>query len=470
MKFTVLSHMRAHLIILLLLSGLVGINAYGQTAPTAVNDTIRMCEGTTVLIDVLANDTDPDAGEVLETDAIAGPTSALIDYDDDGLPEGQYWITVDPGFTGTDAIVYQVCGEDDLCDLGFIVIIVAGPEGCVWPGDANTDNKCNYLDLLPIGVFYGLTGPLRDDDDGSWEESFCDDWAAVPGVTIAPNPKFADLNGDGVITDADTSIIDINYDFVSGLYAPVEYIGGVDDPEISLGIFSDTIETGTPVTIPIYFGSADIPATDIYGLGFELNYDTALVDQNSVSVTFNESWLGTIGTDMLSMSRNDAIQGHIDVSVTRINQLSRNGSGYFGQVSFVMEDNIAGKMNGQYAETAVFCIESPYTIDETGTPIPVQVSCDSIVLVDNSNGVTNDPLSTTTVYPNPTDANCTIVIPQTEASAYCTIRDIAGKIVLQTNLTETATRISTQHLASGTYTIEIQNNNAFHVEQLIIQH
>ena len=147
-----------------------------QTIPITVNDTIRLCEGTAFTIDVLLNDTN-DAGEVLEVDILAGPSSPLIDYDDELLPEGTYDIFVDAGFIGEDVMVYEVCGEDDeLCAIGLIVIIVAGADNCVWPGDANVDSICNYLDLLPIGVYFGNNGPTRYDIDGTWEESYCDEW------------------------------------------------------------------------------------------------------------------------------------------------------------------------------------------------------------------------------------------------------------------------------------------------------
>ena len=82
-------------------------------------------------------------------------------------------------------MIYEVCGEDDLCATGILTIIVAGEEGCVWPGDANGDSICNYIDLLPIGVYYGFIGPVREDSDGGWDEAFCDEWdEPVGGIDI----------------------------------------------------------------------------------------------------------------------------------------------------------------------------------------------------------------------------------------------------------------------------------------------
>ena len=65
MKITVFKGLDKAVFALTLVFGVAIGSMQAQTAPTAVNDTIRMCEGTTVLIDVLSNDSDPDAGEIL---------------------------------------------------------------------------------------------------------------------------------------------------------------------------------------------------------------------------------------------------------------------------------------------------------------------------------------------------------------------------------------------------------------------
>lgn len=294
----------------------------GQTVTVVTNDTIRLCEGTTVIIDLLANDVDIDPGESLETDILAGPASVLIDYDDDALPEGSYAISIDAGFTGTDFLIYEVCGEDDLCATGILAIIVAGEAGCVWPGDANGDSICNYIDLLPIGIYYGLLGPDRDDEDGDWDEAFCDEWPEPVGV-VANNPKFSDCNGDGIINDADTIPLLNNYGLLRGAYVPVAYEGGPDDAAISIDLLSDTVYAGSKVVVPINFGTAISPASNIYGAAFEIIYDKTIINKDSIKATFNSGWLGTPGEDLIYLQSNDTLNGILSVSVTRINQISR---------------------------------------------------------------------------------------------------------------------------------------------------
>lgn len=450
------------------LSLVIGLSAAvdAQTTTIAVNDSIKICEGTDVMIDVLLNDIDPDI-EILETDIIAGPTSPLIDYDDDALPEGSYNIYIDPTFVGEDYILYEVCGEDDLCSMGVIVIIVAGTDACVWPGDANQDNICNAADILPIGLYYGLMGPDRDDDDGSWENTFADEWTDVPGAYY-PNPKYSDINGDGIVDGNDTTYLVANYGFISDVYTPYEAVGGADDPAISLGIFSDTIETGTAVTIPIYFGTDLIPASGIYGIAFELSYDATLIDPSSVHVSFYDSWLGTMGDDMFALQHNDEATGVVEVAVTRNNQIARTGAGYFGQVSFVMEDNIAGKTTGQITSTASFCISKPNAVDGLGTITPVQISCDSVVVIDFSNSIDNTSSRGIQVFPNPASAELTVTLPESEATIH--LINALGQEIMTMQANNTQITIPVESIPAGTYMIQISGAHINHTQQCIIQH
>ncbi len=443
---------------------------HAQTVPITVNDTLRFCEGTAVTVNVLSNDMN-DAGETLEVDILTGPFSPFINYNDGGLPEGTYNIFVDPGFAGQDVMFYEVCGdEDNLCAIGTIVIIVSGAENCVWPGDANQDSICNYLDLLPIGVYFGNNGPQRYDIDGTWEESYCDSWDEMMEYMIATNPKFADCNGDGIVDAQDTLIISTNYGQTHGTYEPTAYIGGLSDPVLGLEFFSDTIEAGSQIIIPLILGSFDIPASNVYGLAFELDYDETLIVPGSVNVTFNSGWLGIAGEDIISLQNNDTINGVISAAVTRINQISRSGSGHVGEVSFVMEDNIAGKLTSQISMPVNFCINFPTTLNKYGGAVFVNPKCDSIIVYQVTGTVENYYLNNTTIFPNPADDIVHIEVPENISGMY-TVQNIFGQIMYQNTFDANALiTFSCHHFPSGNYTVTIQNAKTVFTKKFIIQH
>lgn len=437
-----------------------------QTVTVVVNDTIRICLGTTVTIDLLANDTDVDPGEVLETDIIVDPTSLLISYEDDDLPEGTYDVIIDPAFVGADFLIYEVCGEDGLCATGELVILVGN---CVWPGDGNLDSICNNFDLLPFGVYYGLTGPDRDDVDGDWDEAFADPWVIPGGVTLSSNPKNSDFNGDGVVDGNDTIIMLSNYGDLRGTYVPVAYVGGPDDPELSIAFLSDTILAGSKVVIPINFGTAILPASNIYGVAFDIIYDKTLINADSIKATFNSGWLGTPGDDIISIQNNDTLNGILSVAVTRINQINRTGYNHFGELSFVMEDNIAGKTAELITATLNFCIELPQVINKNGTAIPVQIACDSAVAIQFTNSIIEEKNNLIVTFPNPVDGTLTIALPN-YFTGKCLLINALGQVVIAQSINSNAITLNTTTIASGNYVVQLISTSETLYKQIIIQH
>lgn len=75
----------------------------------------------------------------------------------------------------------------------------------IWPGDANNDGIVDERDVLPIGIFYGLTGSARS-GGSQWAPDtisllFWEDVRAA----------FADCNGDGVVDENDVLVIGQNW-------------------------------------------------------------------------------------------------------------------------------------------------------------------------------------------------------------------------------------------------------------------
>lgn len=74
----------------------------------------------------------------------------------------------------------------------------------VWPGDTNNDGVVNEYDILPIGLYWLLTGPARR--DASFE------WRAQPILPWRPiQAAYADANGDGVVNAVEILVIGRNW-------------------------------------------------------------------------------------------------------------------------------------------------------------------------------------------------------------------------------------------------------------------
>jgi hypothetical protein len=96
-------------------------------APVATNDTASTPEDTAKLIDVAANDSDPE-GNLDPTTANTTCPTCSTPSDGDLTNNGNGTFTYDPdsGFTGSDSFVYEICDTGDLCDTATVNISVGG--------------------------------------------------------------------------------------------------------------------------------------------------------------------------------------------------------------------------------------------------------------------------------------------------------------------------------------------------------
>jgi hypothetical protein len=75
----------------------------------------------------------------------------------------------------------------------------------VYPGNTNNDSIVDVRDVLPIGLYYGKTGPPRSGATTTWKKQFIgQSWTPV-------NAGYADCNGNGVVDSNDVIAIIQNW-------------------------------------------------------------------------------------------------------------------------------------------------------------------------------------------------------------------------------------------------------------------
>jgi len=97
--------------------------------PIAVDDKITTYADIPVTGNLLTNDSDPEGDQlVINTIPATPPANGILVIN----PDGSFSYTPNPGFTGTDSFVYQVCdkGTPAMCDLGIVTMSV---EACTTP-------------------------------------------------------------------------------------------------------------------------------------------------------------------------------------------------------------------------------------------------------------------------------------------------------------------------------------------------
>lgn len=216
-------------------------------------------------------------------------------------------------------------------------VLGCAPANLVYPGDTDHDQIANAWDLLPIGLKYGQIGSTRPNATNNWIGQEADDW----GDTLANGVdlKHVDSNGDGLIDTLDKEAIILNYALQhtsqkrthsSGIPLLADFAPGPYNP-------------GDSIHVQIKLGNMDTLANDIYGIAFSISYDTSLVRPNGLEVSFASSWMGTEGSNLLTLSYDQFDRGQIDIAEVRIDQTDISGFGQIASMIVVLDDDIAKK-------------------------------------------------------------------------------------------------------------------------------
>lgn len=344
----------------------------------------------------------------------------------------------------TDTLCVEVCDSAGLCDTTVFVISIAS---CVWAGDTDTNQVVNNFDLLPIGLGMGETGNIRPNADLNFDCEPNLDWAAATPVTQV-NYKHSDTDGDGTITALDTQAIVQNW----GQFY-VRNTRTVSSNLIPKDFYVEYAQTtpSTTIQVPIILGDSLNPVDSTYGVAFTINYNPLYVDTNTVSVLFDNSWLGTINSDMISISKDFYHQGHIDVGLTRIDHLPRDGFGQLGLIQLTIKDDI---LKSAFRHLNMH-ISNVRLITDQEVEIPTN-NLPTYVLIQLPTGV--EELEDNTgirIFPNPTRS--IISVESHEVLEVVQLYNAMGQVVRTYNVAQNTAQLNIEGLPTGTYILMVQN-------------
>lgn len=365
----------------------------------------------------------------------------------------------------TDGEVWVTVTDANGCTAIDTVNFVANMD-CVWPGDADDNGIADNNDLLPIGLVYGSTGPLRPDNSISWHAKECENW--IDTLAAGSNYKHIDCDGNGVINANDTFAIIQNYGLThSKNEEQREWRSGL--PALLVDLIPDTTRAGDTMYANLYLGDASINATNVYGLAFTLNYDVNVVDTALTQMQFGNSWLGTVN-DKIHIAK-DLKQGQIKCAVTRIDHTNRSGAGQIAQAKFVITtDNINGKDLAYYGMRV--WVTDLVVIDNDGLELEVNEGQDSTKVEFEPLSVSNMPLAdgTLKIQPNPTNNMVQVNVTREVVGGSIKLMDMQGRSLFETPVTSTVLKLETTTLANGIYLVQLSNGHAKLTKRLIVTH
>lgn len=267
----------------------------------------------------------------------------------------------------------------------------------VWPGDTNSDNVANSIDLLSIGLTYGFSGPARINMNTEWTGLISQNWAG--DFANGLNHKHADANGDGVIDELDEEVLQQNYGLLHGPIGAFEELPYTDlDPPVFVDLEgADQLPAGTNVQIPVVAGAADQMIDDIYGLAFTVQIDPELFDMSSLEVIYPTSWFGEPGINTTHIHRVYP-DGRIEVALSRTDHNNVSG---FGPIMYfrIIIDDIAGV----HEIPTTLVVDNILAIDHDEQRLTIRPGVSEVLLTETKEGMDRDELiSTFGIFPNPT--------------------------------------------------------------------
>ena len=213
----------------------------------------------------------------------------------------------------------------------------------VWPGDLNNDNQVNVMDVLPIGYFYGSTGPKRPNATLQWVEQPAISWGTDRSRLNSNAYKvFADGNADGKIDLADQTSIGFNLGNVHASSRILNEEGNrnsgpepdrmlTNPPAISINI-PDTVLLSSQLpqtqTVTVSLGSADNPLLNFYGVAFNIEFDPQAVNTNAITTNYTGSVMGQVGSDFIKVEDfSNIANGKLGIGLSRFNNAPVSASG-----------------------------------------------------------------------------------------------------------------------------------------------
>lgn len=324
------------------------------------------------------------------------------------------------------------------------------PTDSVWPGDANYDLITNNFDILAIGLAYGSTGPTRPNASLSYVGQPCYDWADT--LPSGANYKHADTDGNGLVEAFDTIAVSMNYGLTHSRPADVQRTG----PLLVAHFEEDSLSVNDTAHISVKLGTDTLPAEDIYGIAFTLNFDTSLVNFSSLTVSYEDSWLGANNTDLLGFHRGFA-SGQLDMALTRTDQVDSSGYGTLAHLTIIMVEDLTAKT--ELAELLSLAITNVRALDQTGMIQGIAIGRDSMVItqvIEDSVGtfLPADLAAEIRIYPQPASRRLRVELGDLTAQGW-TLYDLTGRLQAGERVSFQSRDLKLPQLSDGFYLLEI---------------
>lgn len=327
---------------------------------------------------------------------------------------------------------------------------------CVWPGDANANLIVNHYDILPLGLHYNDAGPARNYQSVHWMGFEAQDWADT--MRNGENLKHADCNGDGAINITDVGALKNNFSFSHNKTSSISV--NPANPDLYFEVITPNVAPGTEVEVKIMAGKDSV---NLYGLAFEVQLDTSLIEPGTIKLLWDSSWLGKANVDMLVVKNIDQEEGAVMAGCVRNTNTSKNNFGELARIQFTVRADItidSSSLNIQATTQG--------GIGVSGDSIPFNGSQDTIIVTGIKNHTYLD--YNFKVYPNPSQGSLTFeIFDLNNQKAGISIVNSLGQVVYKReDIKSGKTLIDLTNLPNGIYTLHLLSSRQLLTTKLLL--
>ncbi|MEO6304917.1 MAG: T9SS type A sorting domain-containing protein [Bacteroidia bacterium] len=351
---------------------------------------------------------------------------------------------------------YSVNATNSLgCITNSTYVVVVNPTCAeIWPGDANSDGIVDNTDVFELGLWNLNTGPTRTLATNNYTGQIASNWTGT--VSSGKNQNHADCNGDGTIDTNDTLAIFNNFSQTHAFKAPDIFVTNAD---ISIVPTQTLLLANTLSSADIYLGSAIQPLTNLYGVSFNIQFDSSLVQNNSIYISYNNSFFNT---GNINFKKTLFANEKVYTASIRTNGTNVSGNGKIATLYFKTKSNFPGN------SVLNLSVVNPKVINNTGAPGVITAGTSSLQVLNDVGFNENSKLQNMVIiYPNPAK-EFLYINNNLKETITIEMTDVFGRPLLKTSVTA-SDKTDLKGLSTGVYFITVRSNTNSFERKIIVE-
>lgn len=349
---------------------------------------------------------------------------------------------------------YRAGNDEKLVHLTFNIISATSAcvDDCIWSGDANNDGVVNMKDLATLAQYLGAIGSPLPSSQAVWQPQTRANW--VEYIKNGANLKHADLNRDGIINAADTSVLSAFYGRTHELQpTPPRF-----NENIMLSLIPSSqnpVSAGDMIELKILLGNENNPVKDVQGFDFAFQFDANRINPNSLSVDFKSNKWFRFSSPTLELVKK-VNRNRVEAAIMQSSGRAVKGHGEVGVVRVVIVEDLCCFSQGEKSVVR-FSLKDASITDSKGNIWSLPTQNGVLELREKPKSELAAPLSNADLlaYPNPANDVLRLHLNGDNVLQNVRILDILGKVVLTMPLqNQKEVNIQISQLPKGFYILE----------------